>query len=642
MSVKRYFQAEYNYLEEAGREFADRYDDLGRELKIKGGKQRDPFVERLLESFAFLAGRIHERLDDDFPEITGGLLELLCPHLLRPFPACAILQAKFKAKGTEPVLIKRGSLVATERLGIMAKRSEHAAERPRPSDEKNASNFEEEEYDEFIFRTTQDLLLRPIQLRNVRVVEASNAASALVFEICPESNVSLEKLDLRRLSIYLSGPEPVRKTLLLFLTRYVRSVAAREAASPDAEFQEINPFKIGVVGLSPEFDQDETDQEADERALIPYVNSTFTGFRLLQEYFAFANRFFFIDLEGLQGFKKALRPGQPLEVKITFADNQKLPWDRRPEDQNLLLHCTPIINLFEHLTEPVKVNQRLPEYYLIPDNKHQRSREIYSVDRVESNGDKIYKYVPATSYEVLDTTAPNYDYTRFYSIRRVPPGADGDYLARNYIRLFGKSMDWEKLSPETLSIKATMSNGPLPLAYVKKPGQIRIPIKPEDPKDQRYIPPGIEMENLDLPTEALQRFEPRNYLWALISHLTINLTSLADAGMLKSLLNLYNWTNAEKDKTNSDRIKAIEKVYPPAIKYLPYKRSFVRGVEFKIEVNLSGFGDEEGELQLFGLVLSRFLTQYATINSVVCLTIKDVKNNKTYTWEPNLGTILPV
>lgn len=638
MSAKRYFQAEYNYLEKAGNEFADRYDDLAHELRIKDRRQRDPFVERLLESFAFLAGRIHERLDDDFPEITGGLLELLCPQLLRPFPACAILQAKFKSKATESVLIQRGSLVATERFGIKAKRSKPAPERSRYAEEDNAHRFEEEEHDEFIFRTTQDLWVRPMQLRNVQIVEAANAASALIFEIHPESNVTLEKLDLRRLSIYLSGPEPLRKTLQLYLTQYVQSLAVREATGADVEFQEITPFKIGIVGLSPEFDQ----EADDNRALLPGVNTTFNGFRLLQEYFAFPNRFFFIDLDGLQGFKKALRPGQPLQVKVTFAENRKLPWERRPEDTNLLLHCTPVINLFEQFTEPVEVNQRLPEYYLIPDSKHQHSREIYAVDKVESLGDKLYKYVPAASYEVLDTTAPNYDYKRFYSLRRSPPGADGDYLARTYIRLFGKSMETEELAKEKLSICATMSNGTLPVAYIKQPGQIKIPIKPEDPSDKRFIPPGIDVANLDLPTEALQRFEPQNYLWALISHLTINLTSLAEAGTLQSLLSLYNWTNAAKDKTNHNRIEAIKKVYRPEIKYLPYQRSFVRGVEFKIDVDLGGFGDEEGDLHLFGLVLNRFLAQYATINSVVCLTIKDVKNNKTYTWEPNLGRILPI
>ncbi|NOR15461.1 MAG: hypothetical protein GQ544_07140 [Candidatus Aminicenantes bacterium] len=112
MDIKKYFEREYNYLQQEGERFAEKHQRIAGELRLTDRQRKDPFVERLFEGFSFLAGRIHERLDDDFPEITGGLLEQLFPHFLRAFPSCAILQA-FPVTGslTEPVVVERGSEV---------------------------------------------------------------------------------------------------------------------------------------------------------------------------------------------------------------------------------------------------------------------------------------------------------------------------------------------------------------------------------------------------------------------------------------------------------------------------------------------------------------------------------------------------
>jgi len=114
MSLDKYFEREYNFLQAEGNEFSKKYPTLGSKLRLSEREKKDPFVERLFEGFAFLAGRIHERLDDEFPEIAGGVLEILFPHLLKPFPSCAILQAKIKTGAlTEPVIINRGSEIQT-------------------------------------------------------------------------------------------------------------------------------------------------------------------------------------------------------------------------------------------------------------------------------------------------------------------------------------------------------------------------------------------------------------------------------------------------------------------------------------------------------------------------------------------------
>lgn len=117
MSTDKYFEREYNFLQTSGEEFSKNHPTLGSRLHLSERERKDPFVERLYEGFAFLAGRIHERLDDEFPEIAGGILEILFPHLLKTFPSCSILQAKIKSGAlTEPVTIKKGSEILSVHL----------------------------------------------------------------------------------------------------------------------------------------------------------------------------------------------------------------------------------------------------------------------------------------------------------------------------------------------------------------------------------------------------------------------------------------------------------------------------------------------------------------------------------------------
>ena len=60
-------------------QFAEKYPKVASRLALEPTKCEDPHVERLLESFAFLAARIHLKMEDEFPEITDGLLNIVYP-----------------------------------------------------------------------------------------------------------------------------------------------------------------------------------------------------------------------------------------------------------------------------------------------------------------------------------------------------------------------------------------------------------------------------------------------------------------------------------------------------------------------------------------------------------------------------------
>ncbi|MFX0209886.1 MAG: type VI secretion system baseplate subunit TssF [Candidatus Hodarchaeota archaeon] len=619
MNIKKYFEREYNFLQQEGEKFAEKHQGIAGELRMSQRHRKDPFVERLFEAFAFLAGRIHEKLDDDFPEITGGLLEQLFPHFLRPFPSCAILEARPIARTlTKPVLVKRGCEVQTPPGRYQVKYKVTASPREK------ARIIEKTEPAEFIFRTTQDMMVRPMELKSVRVEDLPDANSALVLKIHPHRNVDYESLVLDRLTLFLHGSDYLRYTLLLYLTKYVSGLHVREIAGDTSNFHEIKPFKIGIPGLS-----DELDEDTEEFSIIPYARQTFSGYRLLQEYFAFPQRFFFIGIEGLNSFS-ASKDGHPFEIKINF--NRSLSAECKPTNKDLLLHCTPIVNLFDRPTEEIIVDQRLPEYYILPDGDRRKSREIYSVKQVTGvSEDKLqqYQYLPVTSYDILDTSDPQYDYKRFFSVVTRPIKGD---MAETYIRIFGSSMEEDPFPKETLSIgNAILTNGFLPAKYLEA-NSINQPIN---------FPEGIEASNLTTPTNVFQCPNRQNYLWTLISHLTLSYTTLADAEIFRSILSLYNWSEEDSNKEKK-KIQAITKIHPPSTRYILRGQGLIRGIEFKIEIDETQFENGEGDIQLFGTVINRFLSQYVTINSFAILSIIETGSNRRHTWHPKLGKVLPV
>ena len=82
MSFDQYFRDELSFLKEQGSHYSDLRPHLSSFLN---GKHTDPDVERLLEGFAFLTSRLRAKIDDDFPELTHSMINLLWPNFIRPF-----------------------------------------------------------------------------------------------------------------------------------------------------------------------------------------------------------------------------------------------------------------------------------------------------------------------------------------------------------------------------------------------------------------------------------------------------------------------------------------------------------------------------------------------------------------------------
>src|SRR5260370_35116650 len=90
--LKLYYERELTFIRQMGVDFAKKYPTIASRLVLEETKSHDPHVERLIEAFAFLASRVHLKIDDEFPEITEAQLSIEYPHHISPIPSKSIAQ----------------------------------------------------------------------------------------------------------------------------------------------------------------------------------------------------------------------------------------------------------------------------------------------------------------------------------------------------------------------------------------------------------------------------------------------------------------------------------------------------------------------------------------------------------------------
>lgn len=617
--IEKYFFEELQYLRDAGREFAQAYPEIARYLNIEDIDDRDPYVERLFEGFAFLTGRIRQKLDDELPEFTRSLLGLIWPHFLRPIPSLSILEFQPRP-GTiqEMHVIRRDTEIDSASV-----RGEIVCH----------------------FRTCYDVQIRPINLEEVILRPSNDGNSVICFRFRMDEGVEYHNLGFDTpLRLFIHDLDaPTIYALHMFLTHNVQSVVIQTYGD---EKKVTLPGQTGVqpVGF------------ALEDGLLPYTDYSFPGYRLLQEYFAYRDKFFFFDLCGLD----KLQPKEEMEgfeVQILF--NSPFPrFSGRLRAENFRLHCTPIINLFSRDAEPIRVNYLDAEYRVIADVIHPDSIEVYSVNAVEgivTGTEERRTYVPFYSFKHgLDISVrkqtPRYyhtstrprikrrDITPDLSLGLTKEGEFGGLdtyisIVNAHSKAKGQSdfSDIATESPveETLSIEVTCTNGRWPREL--NLGDICYPTP--------AVPEFVTFKNLTRPTlpiyppftsashPCFQRFE-----WNLISHLALNYLSLADDNALRGLLELYEWSQTESNRRRIASIRSVS--FEP--KEIIYRGSVIRGIIVKLEVVRENFEFGEGDLYLFGLVMSEFLSLYASINSFVQLQL-ECPSGELFKWPPKTG-----
>ncbi|MBN1601267.1 MAG: type VI secretion system baseplate subunit TssF [Chitinispirillaceae bacterium] len=580
---ERYYEEELRYLYESGREFARAHPDRAQFLNIDAVGDRDPYVERLFEGFSFLTARIREKLDDSFPELTEGLVNLLWPHFLMEFPSLAI--AEFRPR--------KGHLQETRVL---------------PKGSRLLSNPVGPESVACKFVTTYDIQLSPVSFMSIDKKSDTRRKGALSFNFQIDPGVKWQNLKIDPLRMYIHAETPTALAVHEILTRHV----VRAELSFD-NGRAVVPLDPSMVISAAGFKKEES--------LLPHDSRGFWGYALLLEYFVFPEKFFFFDFNGLSAAPILDPPPARFSINLYF--DCDFPHDKPFGQEIFKLHCSPIVNLFKIDTEPVVNTGRMTEYLVRADASDSRSvvHSLISVASVDRKTGERFVYEPFYQFRNIGKknarTFTSHYREGFNGKRELCISIGGSQLDANSV-----------LHEENLSIEAYCTNGVLPRDEIRE-GMIS--------KPGVDFPDYVMFTNITRPTLPSAPPPNEDYLWTFLSHLGATYASFGSPDRLKSFLKLYEWSRSEG---RNRRIEAISDVaLQPA--ELFYKGGIVRGIEFVIAIEESGFSDGN-DMHLLGEVLREFFAQYISINSFLDLIIVARPSGVTMRWNSLRGVKWPV
>lgn len=587
MSFNQYYQSELNALRQLGGVFAARNPALAHFLG-QGG--RDPDVERLLEGFAFLTGRLREKLDDDLPELTHSLMYLLWPNYMRPLPSFSMLQFEPLAQTGPAVVALRDTQLESEPVeGVRCG-----------------------------FRTCYATEVQALKLATLNYSETGEGA-LLTLRLEVTGDGHLGELNLSRLRLHFAGDAYISGTLYISLLRHLGGV---ELVPLDHEGRPLKDEGRKPVSFTLPSTCIQPVGFAEDEALIPYPLNTFRGYRYLQEYFAFQEKFLFVDLSGLNVLgsltEDTLKLGRSIELKFTL--NKNGMERQRPSLENIQLYCTPIVNLFSHDASPVRHQGKQDEYLLLPDEKGRGHCGVFSVDKVGSSNTAGYlcDFVPFESFE----HDPSFDVSKarpHYSVRQRPS------LAHEGLDTYLSFGSYEVKSSETVSVDLTCTNQNLPRRL--KVGDIR----------KGSAPDQLSFRNILAPTPSYAPPLDRGFLWKLISNMSLNYVSLANVNALKVILETYDLPRYYDQKArdvSKKKLGGLQSISHQHVDRL-YRGLPVRGLRTELVINPQGFVGE-GDLFLFASVLNEFFALYASLNSYHELQVNSTQG-EVYQWTPRMG-----
>ncbi|WP_414442547.1 type VI secretion system baseplate subunit TssF [Burkholderia sp. 22PA0106] len=588
--ILRYYEAEMRYLRESGKEFAKAHPDRARLLNLDRVGDRDPYVERLFEGFAFLTGRLRQKLDDELPELTEGLVSLLWPHYLRMIPSLSIVElAPLAGKLQKTEIVPAGVPVRSAPIPVP----------PAAGAEGTAPTTVQ-----CLYRTTQPVALQPIAITHAGPALRQDGRSVIRLGFALDGSALRKETDLSRLRLHLSADLPTAFAMHLALTRRIDTIVWRIPEVRDADAVPLAGVTIEPAGFST------------EERLWPNADAGFSGYQLLLEYFTFRDKFLFVDLCGLD---VAALPEGATRFELEIVLTQAYPTDRRFGAENVRLFCSPVINLFELDAEPIEIDHHETEYRVVPAGHQREHVETYCVDAIEAFDHETaerYAYVPFATFRhrggMLRHEAPE---RYFHS--RVRPGMSG--LHETWVILGGHAWDARQALPEeSLSLRVTGTNGMLPRKGLREASLDQLAGSTQNVAGVR---------NLVSPTLPLYPPTDDRFQWRVLSHLAPNFLSMMNAEVLRGALALYDWTD---DELNRRRLAGILWVSQALIEEVS-GGSVERGVAIEVTLDSHAFVGE-GDLMLFGELLHRFFALYADLNLFTKLAITSLPSQERIEW----------
>lgn len=611
-----YYQRELRFIREMGMEFANQHPKIAAGLDIGRTECADPYVERLLEGFAFLTARIQLKMDAEFPRFTQHLLEMVYPHYLAPQPSMMVVQFKPDLKGgvTESgfVLPKHTRLLST-------------------TDIKGRAKCE--------FRTAHELKLWPLQLTEAAYLPLGPALryadsniqgvkSAIRLRLETVLDMPVNSLPIERLPIYLHGIGALPSQLYELIFGHSVSVVIQPGVQNPSWREKItNPEPLGF---------------AQQDALLSYLSPSFNGYRLLQEYFALPERFLFFELMDL---KLALGRCNETTIEVVILLNVAKPeLEDLVSKDNFSLYCTPAINLFPKRADRIHLNHRSTEHQIIIDKTAQTDFEVHTVTEVAGYGSGAsMERIFLPFYTNRQETSPT-DKIAYFTVRREPSLATGisvagklkaPYLGSEVlVSLVDSSATPFSSDLKQLGVNTLCTNRDLPMLLLLGEGDTDFTLEISAPVDAVRCLAG--------PTDPKPSHAEGQHAWRLLSHLSLNYLSLIDhddsqgADGLRDLLRLY------ADYSEPVFTKQIDGLLNvgsrPVVLRVPVAgpMCFGRGLEITVIFDESAFAGIG--CFLLAAVLEKFISKYVSINSFTQVVVKTRERGEIMRWPVRTGT----
>jgi type VI secretion system protein ImpG len=600
-----YYERELTFLRHLGGEFAGKYPKVAGRLQLEPGKCEDPHVERLLEAFSFLTARLHLKIDDDFPQIVEALFSILYPSYLAPIPSMSVVQFHLdpeQGKLTSGLTVPRGAqLLSAPVNGVPCQFQTRYATTLWPLHVRDAA------------WKSPDRLALPVRI--------PNAAGALSLQLDCFEDVSFDKLDLQTLRLFLQGDGSLTHTIIELLCNNCIQIFVRDLAPGSRKSLSLEPHCIRQVGFAPDED------------VLPFPRRSFTGYRLLQEYFTFPEKFLFLDISG---FDRIAAAGFSSSIELLFLVSDFERSDRR---QNLelgvsartfRLGCAPIINLFPLVSEPILLEQKKFEYRIVPDARREQFLEIHSIDQVtgiSGNSRDPIDFRPFYSYRHAESRDPRH---AFWIANRRPSGWRTDEGSDVYITLTDRDGRMTVPDRDTVTLRLSCSNRDLPsrLPFGNENGDFELD----------GGGPITRIVSLIKPTEPQPPPANDALLWRLASQLSLNRLSIVDQGIeaFREILRLHNFSRSLSGDRHIEGILSVSSA-PHFTRLVSGNGiSFLRGVRIDLELDEEQFVG--AGVYTFAAMLEVFLGLYSSLNSFSQLRVRTRQRKGVFKlWPPRAG-----
>jgi type VI secretion system protein ImpG len=612
-----YYNRELAYVREQGAEFSEQFPKVAARLGMRGIEVADPYVERLMEGFAFMSARVQLKMDAEFPRFSQRLLDLVYPGYLAPTPAMGIVRLEpSKSQGGSPDGYKL---------------PRHSRMRGRlPSHEQTACEF----------RTTQDVSLWPLRLVEARLTAAPpdlpmsgfrwgapvRGALRLNFETTGQLAIADIKLD--SLPLYLTGNSDVASRLQELIHTQCIGMVVHAGGLP---IRELIPYASDALTC---------DGFAADQAILPLDSQSFDGYRLLHEYFSFPERHRFVVINGLQRALPLLT-GNRFEV-VVLLKSANAALESVTDVSSFEMHCVPVVNLFSRTSDRIPVTSNRFEYHAVMDRGRPLDFEIHGITKVTGHrNDSDRELVFHPFYAAADTDRRGSG--AYFSVRREQRllsesarrnGPRTGYVGSEcFVSLVDVNEAPYPADLRQITVEALCTNRDLSLLTPLGNVGSDLSLLSSAPIDSIRFIAG--------PTRPTQALAEREITWRLISHLSLNYLTLTDstaeqgAAALRELLGLY----ARLGAAGADaQISAVQKLAVKNInRRLPLGGPIVfgRGVQLELMVDEIPFAGVSP--WMLGMVLEQFFARHVSVNSFTEFVLKSTQRGQIASWQPRIG-----